>query len=58
MNIGFLTSEYPHNITGSSGGIGTSIKNLANAFTELNHQVTVYVIDRQLITNFLMVRLK
>ena len=29
MKIGFLTPEYPHPITGSSGGIGTSIKNLA-----------------------------
>lgn len=27
--IAFLTPEYPHPITGSSGGIGTSIKNLA-----------------------------
>jgi glycosyltransferase involved in cell wall biosynthesis len=29
MKIAFLTSEYPHPKTGSSGGIGTSIKNLA-----------------------------
>lgn len=29
MKIGFLTPEYPHSKTGSSGGIGTSIKNLA-----------------------------
>lgn len=29
MKIAFLTPEYPHPITGSSGGIGTSIKNLA-----------------------------
>lgn len=29
MKIGFLTPEYPHPKTGSSGGIGTSIKNLA-----------------------------
>lgn len=29
MKIAFLTSEYPHAKTGSSGGIGTSIKNLA-----------------------------
>jgi glycosyltransferase involved in cell wall biosynthesis len=29
MHIAFLTSEYPHSKTGSSGGIGTSIKNLA-----------------------------
>ncbi|SHG92576.1 glycosyltransferase family 4 protein [Flavobacterium defluvii] len=29
MKIAFLTPEYPHSRTGSSGGIGTSIKNLA-----------------------------
>jgi len=29
MKIAFLTPEYPHPTTGSSGGIGTSIKNLA-----------------------------
>ena len=29
MKIAFLTSEYPHTKTGHSGGIGTSIKNLA-----------------------------
>jgi glycosyltransferase involved in cell wall biosynthesis len=29
MHIAFLTPEYPHSKTGSSGGIGTSIKNLA-----------------------------
>lgn len=29
MKIAFLTPEYPHSKIGSSGGIGTSIKNLA-----------------------------
>jgi glycosyltransferase involved in cell wall biosynthesis len=29
MKIAFLTPEYPHPKTGSSGGIGTSIKNLS-----------------------------
>lgn len=29
MKIAFLTPEYPHHSTGNSGGIGTSIKNLA-----------------------------
>ena len=29
LKIAFLTPEYPHAKTGSSGGIGTSIKNLA-----------------------------
>ena len=29
MKIAFLTPEYPHAFTGNSGGLGTSIKNLA-----------------------------
>ena len=29
MKIAFLTPEYPHTFTGSSGGLGISIKNLA-----------------------------
>jgi hypothetical protein len=29
LKIAFLTPEYPHPNTGNSGGIGTSIKNLA-----------------------------
>jgi glycosyltransferase involved in cell wall biosynthesis len=29
MKIAFLTPEYPHSKTGNSGGLGTSIKNLA-----------------------------
>jgi len=29
MKVAFLTPEYPHPLTGNSGGLGTSIKNLA-----------------------------
>lgn len=43
MKIGFLTPEYPHNVTGSSGGLGTSIKNLAHALTHLGHNVVILV---------------
>ena len=43
MKIGFLTSEYPHEKTGNSGGIGTSIKNLAQALSALGHDVVVLV---------------
>lgn len=43
MKIAFLTSEYPHPNTGSSGGIGTSIKNLAEALTQMGHQVHILV---------------
>ncbi|MCG2611253.1 glycosyltransferase family 4 protein [Flavobacterium sp. SM15] len=43
MKIGFLTSEYPHPLTGNSGGIGTSIKGLAEGLIEKGHQVRVLV---------------
>jgi glycosyltransferase involved in cell wall biosynthesis len=43
MNIAFLTPEYPNFITGNSGGIGTSIKNLAESLTALGHSVRVLV---------------
>ena len=38
MHISFLTTEYPPL---PSGGIGTSIKNLAHALVNLGHRVTV-----------------
>lgn len=43
MNIAFLTSEYPHQQTGSSGGIGTSIQNLGQSLSNEGHSVYVYV---------------
>ena len=43
MKIGFLTPEYPHEKTGVSGGLGTSIKNLAHALTALGHDVVILV---------------
>lgn len=43
MKIGFLTPEYPHEKTGNSGGLGTSIKNLAHALSVLGHEVVVLV---------------
>lgn len=43
MKIAFLTSEFPHPKTGSGGGIGTSIANLAKGLTALGHQVSVLV---------------
>jgi alpha-maltose-1-phosphate synthase len=39
MKIAFLTPEYPHQKTGNAGGIGTSIKNLAESLTALGHEV-------------------
>lgn len=43
MKIAFLTPEYPHPKTGNSGGIGTSIKNLAIGLLEHNVSVRVLV---------------
>ena len=43
MNIAFLTPEYPHPKTGHSGGIGTSIKNLAIGLLARGCKVRVLV---------------
>jgi glycosyltransferase involved in cell wall biosynthesis len=47
MKIAFLTPEYPHSKTGSSGGIGTSIKNLAVGLLAQGHAVRVLVYGQQ-----------
>lgn len=43
MNIGFITSEYPHPKIKHAAGIGTSIKNLSIALVKKNVQVIVFV---------------
>ncbi|SHG30969.1 Glycosyltransferase involved in cell wall bisynthesis [Flavobacterium fluvii] len=43
MQIAFLTPEYPHHKTGNSGGIGTSIKNLARGLLAEGCSVRVLV---------------
>lgn len=43
MKIAFLTPEFPHPKTGSSGGIGTSIFNLSKGLVNLGHQVIILV---------------
>jgi glycosyltransferase involved in cell wall biosynthesis len=43
MKIAFLTPEYPHPKTGTSGGIGTSIKNLATGLLAEGCSVRVLV---------------
>lgn len=43
MKIAFLTPEYPHPKTGTSGGIGTSIKNLAKGLLAEGCSVRVLV---------------
>lgn len=42
MTVGFLTTEFP-GLT-PTGGIGTSIRNLGHALTDMGVRVTVYVI--------------
>ena len=44
MNLAFLTNEYPHPKIGSSGGIGTSIRNLAESYIKLGHKVFIFVV--------------
>jgi glycosyltransferase involved in cell wall biosynthesis len=43
MKIALLTPEFPHPKMGSSGGIGTSILNLAKGLTVAGHEVYVLV---------------
>jgi glycosyltransferase involved in cell wall biosynthesis len=43
MHIAFLTPEYPHPRIGNAGGIGTSIKNLAESLVALGHTVRILV---------------
>lgn len=43
MKIAFLTPEFPHPKTGSSGGIGTSILNLSKGLVLLGHEVCILV---------------
>ena len=43
MQIAFLTPEYPHAITGNSGGIGSSIRNLSTALTQKDIAVRILV---------------
>jgi len=43
IKIAFLTPEYPHPNTGNSGGIGTSIKNLAIGLLQQGHSIRVLV---------------
>ncbi|RZJ66087.1 MAG: glycosyltransferase family 1 protein [Flavobacterium sp.] len=52
MHIGFLTPEYPHAKTGNSGGLGTSIKNLANGLLASGHEVTVLVYGQKIDDSF------
>ncbi len=46
MHVGFITPEYPYEILSKSGGLGTSIKNLATSLTKEGVKVTVFVVNQ------------
>ncbi|WP_442844672.1 glycosyltransferase family 4 protein [Leeuwenhoekiella sp. H156] len=43
MHIAYFTPEYPHERTGNSGGMGTSIKNLVSELVTQDVKVSVFV---------------
>lgn len=43
MHIAFLTPEYPHQKSSGTGGLGTSIKNLAHSLVNKGVTVTVFI---------------
>jgi L-malate glycosyltransferase len=47
MHVAYLTPEYPHSETGSSGGLGTSIKNLATSLRREGVEVSVLIYGQQ-----------
>lgn len=47
MHIAFLTPEYPHQLTGASGGLGTSIKNLAVALKNKGVDVSIVIYGQE-----------
>ncbi len=47
MHIAFLTPEYPHELSTSYGGLGTSIKNMAEALREKGERVSILIYGQQ-----------
>ena len=47
MHIAFITPEYPHPTFNRSGGLGTSIKNLAKGLVADGIQVTVFIVGQK-----------
>jgi L-malate glycosyltransferase len=43
MHIAYLTPEYPHEFSTASGGLGTSIRNMAEALVEKGEKVSVLI---------------
>ncbi|RXJ45409.1 glycosyltransferase family 4 protein [Gelidibacter gilvus] len=52
MHIAFLTPEFPDSNLSRSGGLGTSIKNLARGLVAQGVTVTVFVVGQQEDSNF------
>ena len=46
MHIAFLTPEYPHSELSRSGGLGTSIKNLAKGLVQNGVKVSIFIIGQ------------
>lgn len=53
MHIAFLTPEYPGFKTGISGGLGTSIHNLALALTQQGLKISVFVYGQSIDENYI-----
>ncbi|MEP6260713.1 MAG: glycosyltransferase family 4 protein [Gillisia sp.] len=53
MHLAFLTPEYPHSFCISSGGLGTSIKNMVKALVEEKVKVTVFIYGQKQNKNFI-----
>ncbi|MBZ9729728.1 glycosyltransferase family 4 protein [Salegentibacter sp. JZCK2] len=47
MHVSFLTPEYPHPHSTPSGGLGTSIKNLADQLVKRDVRITVFVYGQE-----------
>src|SRR6056297_670792 len=47
MHLAFLTPEYPHPHSTPSGGLGTSIKNLAEQLVKREHKISVFIYGQE-----------
>ncbi|SDS01116.1 glycosyltransferase family 4 protein [Gramella sp. MAR_2010_147] len=52
MHVAFLTPEYPHPLCHPSGGLGTSIKNLAEALIRKGEEVSLIIYGQKEESNF------
>lgn len=47
MHLAFLSPEYPHPHSTASGGLGTSIKNLAEQLVKREHKISVFIYGQE-----------